>query len=146
MLTIFKSRLLPSFVRALLQLLWIGVGEISSFPERLELAGFGCVAPFLDQLGMAGTDKGLLISVGKQHRPRDRSVFKAVFQPDHQAFGARLGVAIQARLVFFVGAFFGVVRRKAAAQGSENGFEGEKDGVDPVGMVPRQLQQGGAGL
>ena len=35
--------------------------------------------------------------------------FKAVFQPDHQPFGARLGIAIQAGLAFLVGRLFGGV-------------------------------------
>ena len=55
----------------LLELSWIGVGEISRLPKRVEAAGLRRVVPFLDQLRMAGADKGLFISAGKQHRPGD---------------------------------------------------------------------------
>ena len=53
------------FREALLQLLVIGVGEISGVSECLEKAGFGRVAPFLEQLGVAGADEGLWISAGE---------------------------------------------------------------------------------
>ena len=55
----------------LLELSWIGVGEISRLPKRVEATGFRRVVPFLDQLRMAGADKGLFISAGKQHSPSD---------------------------------------------------------------------------
>ena len=95
------------------------------------MAGFRRVAPFLEQLGVAGAHERFMASACEQDGPRDRTMFKAVFQAGHQAFGARLGVAIQASFAFLVGSFAAWWVRKAAAQRAEDRFKRQNNGVDP---------------
>ena len=70
-------------------------------------------------------------------------MFEAVFQPIIRRLVRGLGVAIQTRFAFLVGrSFFGAADPiRPLRSVPKIASKGQKDGVDPVRMLSRQLQQ-----
>ena len=137
-----QPALLAQLAQVGFELRRIGEGEVRAIRKAIAVDAAE-VMPLLDQLGVAGLGKGGPIACGKKDSPLNRVDAEGLFEADHQALRARPRVAVQTTLAFTVRRLLLFVAGldQTRAQGAEDRFKGNEDGVHLAGLLPCQLQQ-----